>query len=423
MDRIRILGGKPLAGAIPIGGAKNAALPIMAAGLLTGETLTLTNLPRLVDISTMAHLLGELGVDVGMEEGNRCTLSAADVRDTAPYNLVRKMRASVLVLGPLLARLGHARVSLPGGCAIGTRPVDLHLKALAQLGADIRLEKGYVEARAPGGLKGAHVVFPMVTVGGTENALMAAVLADGETVLSNAAREPEVADLARCLIAMGARIEGVGGDSLRITGVRQLCGAKHAVLPDRIETGTYAMAAAITGGEVILEGACLDLIGAAADALREARVEIAETPTGVRAGRASGSLEGVDITTEPYPGFPTDLQAQLMALMSVAGRRLHDHRDHFREPLHARARTLPHGGQHRRPRSHGHGQGCGRPVGGLDHGHGYPGLGVTGSGGPGRRGRNHRQPGLSPRPRLRAVGGEARRLRRRHRKDRRLGGC
>ncbi len=318
MDRIRILGGKPLSGAIPIGGAKNAALPLMAAGLLTGETLTLTNLPRLVDISTMAHLLGELGVDVGMEEGGRCTLSAADVRDTAPYNLVRKMRASVLVLGPLLARLGHARVSLPGGCAIGTRPLDLHLKALAQLGADIRLEEGYVEAQAPGGLKGAHIVFPMVTVGGTENALMAAVLADGETVLSNAAREPEVADLARCLIAMGANIEGVGGDTLSITGVRQLGGARHAVLPDRIETGTYAMAAAITGGEVTLEGARLDLIGAAADALREAGAEIAETPDGIRVGRARGPLKGVDITTEPYPGFPTDLQAQLMAMMSIS---------------------------------------------------------------------------------------------------------
>ena len=318
MDRIRILGGKPLSGAIPIGGAKNAALPLMAAGLLTAETLTLTNLPRLVDISTMAHLLGELGVDVGMEEGSRCTLSAADVRDTAPYNLVRKMRASVLVLGPLLARLGQARVSLPGGCAIGTRPVDLHLKALAQLGADIRLQEGYIEARAPGGLKGAHIVFPMATVGGTENALMAAVLADGETVLSNAAREPEVADLARCLIAMGARIEGVGGDSLRITGVRQLGGARHAVLPDRIETGTYAMAAAITGGEVTLEGARLDLIGAAADALREAGVELAETAAGIRVGRGQGPLKGVDITTEPYPGFPTDLQAQLMAMMSIA---------------------------------------------------------------------------------------------------------
>ena len=318
MDRIRILGGKPLAGAIPIGGAKNAALPLMAAGLLTAETLTLTNIPRLVDISTMAHLLGELGVDVDMDEGSGCTLSAADVRDTAPYNLVRKMRASVLVLGPLLARLGHARVSLPGGCAIGTRPLDLHLKALAQLGADIRLEEGYVEARAPGGLKGAHIVFPMVTVGGTENALMAAVLADGETVLSNSAREPEVADLARCLIAMGAHIEGVGGDTLRITGTRQLGGARHAVLPDRIETGTYAMAAAITGGEVTLEGTRLDLIGAAADALREAGAEIAETATGILVGRARGPLKGVDITTEPYPGFPTDLQAQLMGMMSIA---------------------------------------------------------------------------------------------------------
>ena len=318
MDRIRIQGGKALSGAITIGGAKNAALPLMAAGLLTTETLTLTNVPHLVDITTMAHLLGELGVDVDMGEGGQCTLSATDVRDTAPYNLVRKMRASVLVLGPLLARLGHARVSLPGGCAIGTRPLDLHLKALAQLGADIHLEEGYVEARAPDGLKGAHIVFPMVTVGGTENALMAAVLADGETVLSNAAREPELADLARCLIAMGARIEGVGGDTLRITGVRQLGGARHAVLPDRIETGTYAMAVAMTGGEVTLESTSLDLIGAAADVLREAGAEITETAGGFRVGRARGPLKGVDITTEPYPGFPTDLQAQLMAMMSIA---------------------------------------------------------------------------------------------------------
>jgi UDP-N-acetylglucosamine 1-carboxyvinyltransferase len=318
MDRIRIQGGKPLSGVIPIGGAKNAALPLMAAGLLTADTLTLTNMPALVDISTMAHLLGELGVEVDMEEQGRCTLSAADVRDTAPYNLVRKMRASVLVLGPLLARLGHARVSLPGGCAIGTRPLDLHLKALAQLGADIRLEEGYVEARAPGGLKGAHIAFPMVTVGGTENALMAAVLADGETVLSNAAREPEVADLARCLMAMGARIEGVGGDTLHITGVRQLGGARYAVIPDRIEIGTYAMAAAITGGEVTLEGARLDLIGVAADALREAGAEITETAGGIKVSRTRGPLQGIDITTEPYPGFPTDLQAQFMAMMSIA---------------------------------------------------------------------------------------------------------
>ena len=320
MDRILIRGGRPLRGVIAIGGAKNAALPLMAASLLTADTLTLTNLPRLVDVATMAHLLSELGVEVSAAgDAGEMELRAGDLAETtAPYDLVRRMRASVLVLGPLLARAGRARVSLPGGCAIGTRPVDLHLKALAQLGADIELKEGYVEAAAPGGLRGAQVVFPMVTVGGTENLLMAATLAKGETVLANAAREPEVADLARCLAAMGADIAGIGTDTLTVRGVDALRGARHAVVADRIETGTYAAAAAITGGDVELVGARLDLFGAVAEALTAAGVALAETGLGVRVWRGDGPLRGVDVMTEPFPGFPTDMQAQMMALMAVA---------------------------------------------------------------------------------------------------------
>ena len=320
MDRILIRGGRPLRGVIAIGGAKNAALPLMAASLLTADTLTLTNLPRLVDVATMAHLLSELGVEVSAAgDAGEMELRAGDLAETtAPYDLVRRMRASVLVLGPLLARAGRARVSLPGGCAIGTRPVDLHLKALAQLGADIELKEGYVEAAAPGGLTGATVVFPMVTVGGTENLLMAATLAKGVTVLANAAREPEVADLARCLVAMGADIAGIGSDTLTVNGVDALHGTRHAVVADRIETGTYAAAAAITGGDVELVGARLDLFGAVAEALTAAGVSIVETGRGVRVWRGDGPLRGVDVMTEPFPGFPTDMQAQMMALMAVA---------------------------------------------------------------------------------------------------------
>ncbi len=319
MDKIRIIGRQgPLKGAIPIGGAKNAALPLMAASLLTDAPLTLSNLPRLADIATMENLLRALGVDITPAGVGTTMFAARNLGDSvAPYDLVRKMRASVVVLGPLLARTGRARVSLPGGCAIGTRPVDLHLKALAELGAEIALEGGYVEARAPGGLKGARIVFPMVTVGGTENLLMAATLARGATVLANAAREPEVADLARCLIAMGARIEGVGTDTLTIEGVDRLHAAEHAVIPDRIESGTYAIAAAITGGEIELKGARLDLMDAVAEALRSAGVRVDECPGGVRVS-APGALRGADAMTEPYPGFPTDMQAQFMALMSTA---------------------------------------------------------------------------------------------------------
>ncbi|NQU59396.1 MAG: UDP-N-acetylglucosamine 1-carboxyvinyltransferase [Rhodospirillales bacterium] len=327
MDRILIRGARRLTGTIHIGGAKNAALPLLAACLLSEKTLTLSNLPHLADVSTMAHLLADLGVAISMNgnggnganHGRVFELNAGGVnKTTAPYDLVRKMRASVLVLGPLLARFGKARVSLPGGCAIGTRPVDLHLKALAQMGAAIELNEGYIEATATGGLKGAHIVFPMVTVGGTENVLMAASLADGETVLANAAREPEVTDLAHCLVAMGAEISGIGTDTLRIIGKKELHGAEYSVVPDRIETGSYAVAAAVTDGDLTLKGTRLELIEAVADIMRQAGVEISEVEDGIRVRRGPGGLKGVDVMTEPYPGFPTDMQAQLMVLMSVA---------------------------------------------------------------------------------------------------------
>jgi UDP-N-acetylglucosamine 1-carboxyvinyltransferase len=327
MDKIRIRGGTPLRGEIRISGAKNAALPLMAAALLTDEPLALDNVPDLVDIATMASLLRQLGVAIGVSDppkagrgaDRRTTLQARTITETtAPYDLVRKMRASVLVLGPLLARCGKAKVSLPGGCAIGTRPVDLHLKGLAQLGAEIELHDGYVHASAPKGLAGARVVFPVVSVGATENLLMAAALARGETELVNAAREPEIADLAHCLMAMGADISGVGTDTLRIRGVDRLHGATHRVIPDRIETGTYAMAAAITDGALDLVGANLDHIGAVAETLGQARVAVEANERGLRISRINSELIGVDVMTEPFPGFPTDLQAQFMALMTAA---------------------------------------------------------------------------------------------------------
>ena len=327
MDRIRIRGGSRLRGDIPVGGAKNAALPLMAACLLTDETLTLGNLPHVADITTMANLLAQLGVEVnlngqaanGGHDGRVLELTARRILETrAPYDLVRKMRASVLVLGPLVARHGRAEVSLPGGCAIGTRPIDIHLQGLRQMGAEIELSEGYIEALAPHGLSGAEIVFPLVSVGATENLLMAATLARGETVLSNAAREPEVIDLAHCLVAMGAAIEGIGTDTLRIRGVSRLHGAKHDIIPDRIETGTFAMAAAITGGDVELVGARPDLMTAALDALRGAGTTIAPTDKGIRVQRSNGPLTGTDVMTEPFTGFPTDLQAQMMALLTTA---------------------------------------------------------------------------------------------------------
>ncbi|MGB8182147.1 MAG: UDP-N-acetylglucosamine 1-carboxyvinyltransferase [Stellaceae bacterium] len=326
MDKIRIRGGRPLHGSIAIGGAKNAALPLMTACLLTDEPLILRNLPFLADITTLSHLLVQHGVSVTMpgaetadEQGHVLELRARRiVSTTAPYDLVRRMRASVLVLGPLVARLGQARVSLPGGCAIGTRPVDLHIKVLEALGATIAIEKGYIHATAPKGLKGGEIVFPSVSVGATENALMAASLADGESVIVNAAREPEIGDLARCLNSMGAKIEGAGSERITITGVPRLHGATHSVIPDRIETGTYMMAAAITGGEIDLVGAPYDMVAAAAQALEGTGVAVERLPAGIKVSRRANRLKGIDVATAPFPGFPTDLQAQFMALMATA---------------------------------------------------------------------------------------------------------
>ena len=326
MDRIRIRGGRPLSGTIPIGGAKNAALPLMTAALLSEEPLTLRHVPVLADITTLSHLLVQHGAAVTMvgartphEHGHALKIDARNIiSTTAPYDLVRRMRASVLVLGPLLARCGEARVSLPGGCAIGTRPVDLHIKGMEALGAKIDLKQGYIHAQAPQGLKGAEVLFSKVSVGATENLLMAASLAEGETVLVNAAREPEIVDLAACLISMGAKISGAGSDRITVTGVKKLHGAEHSVVPDRIETGTYLMAAAITGGAVELAGARYDLVAAVAETLDAAGVEVVKTNRGVAVRRRNGELKGVDVMTEPFPGFPTDLQAQMMALMSKA---------------------------------------------------------------------------------------------------------
>ena len=327
MDTIRIAGGRRLEGRIPIGGAKNAALPLMAACLLTDQALTLRNLPHLADISTLMDLLAQHGVDIHMNGddasgGNLGRVVALHARNisntTAPYDIVRKMRASVLVLGPLLARAGKATVSLPGGCAIGTRPVDLHIDGLRRLGADITLGDGYIVATAPKGLTGAVVRSPFVSVGATENLLMAASLAKGETVLENAAREPEVVDLAHCLVEMGAKISGIGTDTLTVDGVPRLGGADYTVLPDRIETATYAIAAAMTGGNITLDGGRLDLMEATVGVLGDAGIEISATEGGIAVARNGNRVQGVDVTTQPYPGFPTDVQAQLMALMSIA---------------------------------------------------------------------------------------------------------
>jgi UDP-N-acetylglucosamine 1-carboxyvinyltransferase len=324
MDQIIIRGGNRLSGSIHISGAKNAALTLMPCALLSEEPLTLRNLPRLADIDTFGHLLNNHGVSTTIEGshpsefGRVMTLRANRITSTvAPYDIVRKMRASILVLGPLLARAGEATVSLPGGCAIGNRPIDLHLKALEHLGAEIEVTAGYVKATAKGGLRGGRYVFPTVSVGATENALMAAVLARGESVLENVAREPEIVDLCRCLIAMGARIDGVGTEKLTVQGVTKLHGATYAVMPDRIETGSYACAAAITGGELELIGAEEETLGATFDALREAGIETSKTPRGLMVRRGNG-LHGVTVSTSPYPGFPTDMQAQFMAMLSVA---------------------------------------------------------------------------------------------------------
>lgn len=320
MDSIVVTGNGPLAGQIPIAGAKNACLTLMPATLLSDEPLTLTNAPRLSDIRTMTELLASLGAEVtSLQDGQVLAMSSHDLNNhTADYDIVRKMRASILVLGPMLARDGHAIVSLPGGCAIGARPVDLHLKALEALGAEMDLRDGYVHAKASGGLKGGIVEFPFVSVGATENVLMAATLAKGTTVIKQAAREPEIVDLADCLRKMGAQIEGDGTDTITVQGVDRLHGATHPVVTDRIELGTYMLAPAICGGEVELLGGRRDLIGAFCDKLDEAGIEVTETDKGLSVKRRGDSIKAVDVTTEPFPGFPTDLQAQMMALLCTA---------------------------------------------------------------------------------------------------------
>ena len=320
MDSIVVTGNGPLNGQIPIAGAKNACLTLMPATLLSDEPLTLTNAPRLSDIKTMTELLQSLGAEVtSMQDGQVLAMSSHNIDNhTADYDIVRKMRASILVLGPMLARDGHAVVSLPGGCAIGARPVDLHLKALEALGAKLELKDGYIHAKAPGGLKGGVVEFPFVTVGATENALMAATLAKGTTVLKNAAREPEIVDLAECLRKMGAQIEGEGTSQITIQGVDRLHGATHPVVTDRIELGTYMLAPAICGGEVTCLGGKISLVGAFCEKLDAAGISVEETPKGLKVARKNGRVSAVDVTTEPFPGFPTDLQAQMMALLCTA---------------------------------------------------------------------------------------------------------
>ena len=325
MDRIIIRGGKRLEGKICISGAKNAALTLLPCALLTDEPLTLRNLPRLADVDSFGHLLNQLGVSTSIEGskpdefGRVMTLRASNISSTvAPYDIVRKMRASILVLGPLMARAGEATVSLPGGCAIGNRPIDLHLKALEALGAEIELAAGYVKATAPkGGLVGGHIQFPVVSVGATENALMAAVLARGETVIENAAREPEITDLAKCLIAMGARIEGLRTDTLTIQGVKRLHGATYSVMPDRIEAGSYACAAAITGGSLELVGARKETMPSILGGLTDAGLIVEDVDGGIKVS-ANGRLRPLSLSTAPYPAFPTDMQAQFMAMLALA---------------------------------------------------------------------------------------------------------
>jgi UDP-N-acetylglucosamine 1-carboxyvinyltransferase len=320
MDSILVRGNGELHGDIPIAGAKNACLTLMPATLLSDEPLTLTNAPRLSDIKTMTTLLQSLGAEVSsLQDGQVLAMSSHNINNhVADYDIVRKMRASILVLGPMLARYGHAVVSLPGGCAIGARPVDLHLKALEAMGAELELKDGYIHAKAPGGLKGGIVDFPLVSVGATENALMAATLAKGTTVLNNAAREPEIVDLAQCLRKMGAQIEGEGTPTITIQGVDRLNGATHPVVTDRIELGTYMLAPVFCGGEVTCLGGRMDLVAAFAEKLDEAGISVEETEKGLKVARRNGLIRAVDVTTAPFPGFPTDLQAQFMALMCIA---------------------------------------------------------------------------------------------------------
>ena len=320
MDSILVTGGGELLGEIPIAGAKNACLTLMPATLLSEEPLTLTNAPRLSDIKTMSALLESLGTEVNsMQDGKVLTMSSHNLDNlTADYDIVRKMRASILVLGPMLARAGQAVVSLPGGCAIGARPVDLHLKAMEALGAEIELRDGYVHAKAPHGLRGAVIEFPFVSVGATENALLAATLAKGTTVLNNAAREPEIVDLAKCLIGMGAQIDGHGTSSITIQGVDRLNGATHPVVTDRIELGTYMLAPAFTGGEIECLGGRIDLLETFCEKLDEVGITVEQTARGLKVKRSNAGIKAINVTTEPFPGFPTDLQAQMMALLCTA---------------------------------------------------------------------------------------------------------
>ena len=333
MDRIRVRGGNKLNGIINISGAKNAALPLMIVPLLSAETVTLHNVPRLVDALRLQRILQNHGVDittagkrVGQKEhaGETLRISAKNIVDTtAPYDLVSKMRASFWVLGPLIARMGEAKVSLPGGCAIGTRPVDMHLLAMEKLGAECVIEQGYVIAKAKKGLKGGHISFSKVSVGATHAAVMAAVLAHGDTIIENAATEPEISDVAECLVKMGAKIEGIGTRTLKINGVTSLHGAEHTVVADRIEAGTYAMVAGMTGGDVTLRGARADTLESALVAMRRAGIDVTVNDDGIRIKRNGSELQPVDITTDPYPGFPTDLQAQFMGLMTMAKGKSH----------------------------------------------------------------------------------------------------
>lgn len=328
MDRIKIVGGKTLSGTIPISGAKNAALPLMIASLLTDDRLTLKNVPNLADVNLLARILRNHGVDLAVDGkragpiaylGETFHLTARDIVDTsAPYEMVSRMRASFWVLGPLLARMHRARVSLPGGCAIGTRPVDMHLVGLKALGAQLDIDGGYVLAKAPKGLIGNRITFPKVSVGATHNVLMAAALAKGETLIENAAREPEIGDVAECLTKMGVEIEGIGTSTLRIQGKPRLEGAVHSVLPDRIETGTFAFAVAAAGGDVLLEGARPELLQAALDALSRTGATVERVAGGVRVARTGVDIGPVTVETQPFPGFPTDLQAQIMALVTRA---------------------------------------------------------------------------------------------------------
>jgi UDP-N-acetylglucosamine 1-carboxyvinyltransferase len=329
MDRIKITGGNPLNGTIPISGAKNAALPLLIASLLTEDRLTLKNVPNLADVNLLMRILRNHGVDLAvdgkrsgttMHLGETVHLTARDIVDTtAPYEMVSRMRASFWVLGPLVARMRQAKVSLPGGCAIGTRPVDMHLTGLKALGAEIEIENGYVLAKAPKGLHGAHIIFPKVSVGATHQVLLAAALAKGETVIENAAREPEISDVAECLVKMGVKIDGIGSSILSIQGRDRLEGAVHSVVPDRIETGTFAFAVAATGGDVTLEGARAVHLKNALEVLAQTGTSVSETPTGIRITRNGSGIQPISVETQPFPGFPTDLQAQLMALLTRAG--------------------------------------------------------------------------------------------------------